>query len=223
VTTLDPFAHFDGAYVLGALSGAERADFEEHLRTCPACTERVRELAPLPALLAGVPAGAYEDDLDDDFDEMPEALLPSLLGRVQAERRRRHWLAIGVSGLAAACLVALAVIAWPDGAKSGSGDSQPQAMSAVLATPVHATAALTDAAWGTQIQLECRYDSPYQAGGEYQLVVVDKQRGKHLAGSWTVVPGKVTRFTGGTALTRDQIAKVEITLPDDQPVLQLTV
>jgi hypothetical protein len=221
VTTLDPFAHFDGAYVLGALSDAERADFEEHLPTCPACTERVRELAPLPALLSGLPAGAY----DEGFDDMPKAMLPSLLGRVQAERRRRHWLALGLSGLAAACLVALAVIAWPgaDGAKSGSGKTQPRAMSAVLATPVHATAALSDVAWGTRIQLECRYDSKYVAGGEYQLVVVDRHSGKHLAGSWTVVPGKVTRFTGGTALTRDQISKVEITLPNNQPVLQLTL
>jgi putative zinc finger protein len=219
VTTLDPFAHFDGAYVLGALSDAERADFEEHLRTCPACTERVRELAPLPALLAGVPPEAYGGGVDD----MPETLLPALLGRVQAERRRRHWLALGLSGLAAACLVALAVIAWPGTNGTTSGDARPQAMSAVLSTPVHATAALIDVAWGTRIQLKCRYDSRYLPGGEYQLVVVDKQSKKHLAGSWKLAPGEVTTFTGGTALTRDQISKVEITLPDEQPVLQLTL
>jgi putative zinc finger protein len=235
VTTLDPFAHFDGAYVLGALSDAERADFEEHLATCPACTARVRELAPLPALLASLPAEAYVDADDRSYDssydssysgeEPPETLLPALLARVRGERRRRHRLTLGISGLAAACLVALAVVAWPggDGPQSGSGPARPQAMSAVISNPVTATAALTEVAWGTRIELACRYDTAYAAGGQYQLVVVDKHSHSHVAGSWKVLPGQVTNFTGGTDLRRDQIAKVEITLPNSQPVLQLTL
>jgi hypothetical protein len=224
VSTLDPFAHFDGAYVLGALSGAERAEFEEHLPTCPACTERVRELATLPALLASVPADAYAD-ADDRADGPPETLLPMLLARVRAERRRRHRLTLGLSGLAAACLVALAVIAWPgaDNPTPGSGSARPQAMSEVISTPVRATAALTGVAWGTRIELVCRYDTSYAAGGEYQLVVVDKNNHSHVAGSWKVLPGEVTDFTGGTDLPRNQILKVEITLPNSQPVLQLTL
>ena len=32
------FAHHDGAYVLGALSPAERRAFEDHLPGCAACT-----------------------------------------------------------------------------------------------------------------------------------------------------------------------------------------
>ncbi len=231
MTTLDPFAHFDGAYVLGALSEAERAEFEEHLATCPACTERVREVAPLPALLASVPADAYADafagdSAGDSADEPPpETLLPMLLARVRAERRRRHRLTLGLSGLAAACLVAVAVVAWPsaDNPTSGTGPAHPQAMSAVITSPVEATAALTDAAWGTRIQLSCHYDTAYAAGGEYQLVVVDKQDHPHVAGSWKVLPGRVTNFTGGTDLPRDQISKVQITLPNSQPVLQLTL
>ncbi|MDT4946344.1 MAG: putative zinc-finger, partial [Pseudonocardiales bacterium] len=31
----DPFVHDDAAYVLGALSDAERREFEAHLETCP--------------------------------------------------------------------------------------------------------------------------------------------------------------------------------------------
>src|SRR5215831_16090276 len=41
----------DGAYVLGALSPAERADFERHLSTCASCREAVANLAVLPGLL----------------------------------------------------------------------------------------------------------------------------------------------------------------------------
>jgi len=220
VTTLDPFAHYDGAYVLGALSDDERADFAVHLVTCPSCTDRVRVLQPLPALLAGVPASAYGSAEHGP----PETLLPDLLRRVRSERRRRQWLTTGLSGLAAACLIALAVVVWPGShaPATGSGRSAPRAMSAVISSPVRATAALTDVAWGTRIRLTCHYDAGYSSSTAYQLVVLDKQNVAHPAGSWTLSPGRVTTFTGGTALPRDQISKVEITLPNNQPILQLT-
>jgi len=55
----DRFAQWDAAYVLGALSPAERREFEEHLATCPHCQAAVSELAALPGLLAQVsPADA---------------------------------------------------------------------------------------------------------------------------------------------------------------------
>ena len=43
--------HDDGAYVLGALSPAERAQYERHLATCSFCREAVAEIAVLPGLL----------------------------------------------------------------------------------------------------------------------------------------------------------------------------
>lgn len=222
MTTLDPFTHDDGAYVLGALSDEERGDFERHLATCPACAARVHDLAPLPALLAGLPASAY----DEAPEGPPPNLLPDLLRHVDGQRRRRHWLTAGLAGLAAACLVALAVAVWPTAhrATPGSGAPRQQAMSAVTASAVHATAALADVAWGTEIRLTCHYDAgPYAPVGRYQLVVVDTHNVAHGAGSWTLSPGRVTHFTGGTALTRDQISKVEITLPNDQPILELAL
>lgn len=220
MNTLDPFAHDDGAYVLGALSPDERAAFEEHLATCPACTDRVRELASLPALLAGLPASAYTDIEDGP----PATLLPALLRHVRSERRRRHWLTTGLAGLAAACLVALAVIAWPTNHSSAPGTgARPQAMSPVsVSTSLHATAALTGVDWGTQIRLECRYTAADTPGVDYELVVFDKRNIPHPAGSWKLIPGKVTNFTGGTALPREQISKVQITV-GDRAILQLTL
>lgn len=216
MTTLDPYAHYDGAYVLGALSDDERADFERHLLTCTACTERVRELTPLPALLAGVPASAY----DDHDDEPPSTLLPGLLKRVRAERRRRHLLTAGLAGLAAACLVALVIAVWPSSHPAGNSPApQPQAMTALIASPVHATALLRDVKWGTQIRLTCRYDE-FEEGIDYQLIVVDKQNVSHEAGSWALA-GTVTNFTGGTSLSRNQISKIEVTW-NGQAILQLT-
>ncbi|MGH3339679.1 MAG: anti-sigma factor family protein, partial [Propionibacteriaceae bacterium] len=48
----DKFAQWDAAYVLGALSPAERREFEEHLASCPSCQAAVSDLAALPGLLA---------------------------------------------------------------------------------------------------------------------------------------------------------------------------
>jgi anti-sigma-K factor RskA len=218
VTTTDPFAYDDAAYVLGALSSDERAAFERHLATCPECTARVRELASLPALLARVPASAYRDEQEGP----PASLLPHLLNRVRFEQRRRRWVTSGLAALAAACLVALAVAVWPSSSDPGRPAPKPQAMSALTSSPVHATAALSSVAWGTKIELVCEYYTNTTRKWDYQLVVVDKHNVAHAVGSWTLVPGKVAHFTGGTALTRDQISKVEITV-GDRAILQLTL
>ena len=40
----DPFEHHAGAYVLGALTERDAADFSAHLQVCPACSRSVAEL-----------------------------------------------------------------------------------------------------------------------------------------------------------------------------------
>ena len=55
---LDKFAQWDAAYVLGALSPAERREFEEHLASCPSCQAAVSELAVARERFDGAPFGA---------------------------------------------------------------------------------------------------------------------------------------------------------------------
>ena len=90
------FAHDDGAYVLGALSPAERLDFERHLATCDECGRSVRALAGLPGLLDRVDAGVLEHPTADP--PLPATLLPALTREVSRGRRRR---ASMIAGLAA--------------------------------------------------------------------------------------------------------------------------
>ena len=54
MTTHDDYASWDGAYVLGALSPADRRAYEEHLRDCDECVRSLSELAGLPGILGRV-------------------------------------------------------------------------------------------------------------------------------------------------------------------------
>lgn len=122
------FVRDDGAYVLGALTPAERLDFERHLADCADCRRRVQELAGLTGLLARVSPQVLADRAgDDDVPPVPESLLASLLGDVRRDRRRRRWL---VAGLAAAAVVAGAVIGvLGSGIVGGDAASRPEATS----------------------------------------------------------------------------------------------
>src|SRR5690242_2719871 len=141
----DPFAHDDAAYVLGALDPAEQAAFEQHLTTCAACTERVRSARSVLPALATVPGEAFEP--------VPETLLPGLLRRAATTQRRRRYVYGAIAALAAACIAALVFTVWP----SSGPQVAKQQMTALVATPVRASAALEPKAWGTQIELYCSY------------------------------------------------------------------
>lgn len=212
MTTEDRFVHDDAAYVLGALSAEERAAFEAHLQTCQECTARVRELADLPELLGSIPFAEV-------VEGVPDTLLPRLLKRAGREQGRRRWLTGTLAGLAAAALVALAVAVWPSSSAPGP---HPQAMVAVAASPVRATAVVGDRLWGTQISLDCRYDGYVPTNAAYALTVVAKDGSTQPLGTWTLVAGRDTKFSSGTALHRDQIRSIDITAPDGSPILQLT-
>jgi hypothetical protein len=213
----DPFRYDDAAYVLGALDDADRIAFEAHLETCADCRARVAEARPAVALLADLTLS----DIDEPAP-VPDTLLPGLLRRAERERGRRRWITGSLGAVAAACVAALIVVLLP----SGSTDSGPpaRAFAQLRPGPVTATAQLVSRGWGTEIDLECRYADEDDPGDvAYNLVVFDTGHNKHPVGSWTLAPGDKTDFTGGTSVRTADIARIEITLENGTPILQLTV
>jgi hypothetical protein len=224
-------AHDDAAYVLGALSPAERLAFERHLDTCDECSRSVRSFAGMPGLLDLVDADVLADPPADP--PLPATLLPSLNRVVDVRRRNRTVVVAGLAA-AAAAVVALAVpmaldrddppVSAPT--SSPSADVETLAMAPQGDVPIEATLGLEQVTWGTRMLLTCSYDK--DAIGvelpetvDYLLYVTTKDGTSEQVGSWMSVSGTTMKVPAATSVTRDDIASVEVRTTDGRVVLRL--
>jgi len=210
------FAEWDSAYVLGALSPAERRDYERHLAECDECRRSIAELAPIPGLLARLTPERAAALLDDPAAS-PHGPRPELLEatRREASRRRLRRTRLRLGMAAAAAAVVLAAVFVPLAFVRPAADAQTVAFEAVADVPVTATATLTSVGWGTRIELDCRYgdagasDVPDE-GWPYALYVVDRDGNRSEVSSWRASPGKTARLAAATAVGLDDIATLEV-------------
>ncbi len=225
--TTDEFALYDAAYVLGALSPADRREFEEHLQSCPSCASSVGELAGLPGLMSRVSI----EQLTAEPEPVPETLLPRLARAVRRERRQRR-LVVGAAAAAATFLIAVGGVAIsrtdsparpPVTAAAQSGSAN-LAMNAVVPSPVTASARLVDMAWGTRIDLTCSYRSQgrYPATGfPYAMVVIDRHGAAQQVATWKALPERTLTVMGATSNGRRDIEAVEIRTLSGTTILRL--
>ena len=228
------FAHDDAAYVLGALSPAERLEFERHLAGCDECSRSVRSLAGMPGLLDLADAGVLENPPTDP--PLPATLLPSLHRAVDARRRRRT---VAIAGLAASA-AAVAALSIPmvldhDDAPpvTGPSTSSPSSkvetltMAPLGESPIQATLGLEPVTWGTRMLLTCTYDTAWMDDVElpdevdYLLFVTTREGRTEQVGSWRSVDGTTMRVPAATSVVRDDIATVEVRTADGRVVLRL--
>jgi anti-sigma-K factor RskA len=225
MSSADPFEDSDAAYVMGILDTDERRAFEEHLATCAACARRVHELQETTNVLGHVSEADLlaMDRPDASEPPLPDTLLPSLLRRAGVARRRQRVMTLGLSGLVAACLVALSVLVFSSSSTPHPG--RPVAMAPLTTTGLRATAALSERQWGTEISLDCSYPGSTSAHATqaFGLVIVGKDGTRQSLGTWTVQGGRHTAFTSGTALTPEQVRELQITRIDGTPILALDV
>ena len=224
---------WDGAYVLGSLSPAERHEFEAHLDGCQRCSRAVRDLAGLPGLLARI----GPEVLDEPQPEpVPETLLPRLSRAVRRQRQRRTWLTAGLAAAAAVVVTTGGVLALdrsPGADPSAHGTNPPVVLSssrpmtqvAQAHDPMTASVALTSLAWGTRLDLTCSYPRgtvDYE-GGTYVLVVHTADgKAEHVA-TWNGLPGKSMHVSAATAAWTQNITSVEVTKLDGSPVAELAL
>lgn len=232
------FAHDDATYVLGALSPAERLDFERHLATCDACSRSVRSFAGMPGLLDLADARVLEEPPTDP--PLPATLLPALHHAVDAGRRRRTVVIAGIAA-AAAAIVALAVpmvvhrgddappVTGPGPSNSttdAGADAETQPMAALGPSPIRATLALEPVTWGTRMLITCTYDTDWvdvelPDAVDYLLYVTTREGRTEQVGSWRSVDDTTMRVPAATSVARDDIATVEVRTSGGRVVLRL--
>lgn len=213
------FAEWDAAYVLGALSSADRHAYEEHLDTCAVCARAVAELTPTVGLLSRVPADRMEVE---ETSAAPDAEGREALVSIARERERRRRRAWWIGGVTAAAIV-VAAVAVPVAITATSEHSAVYAMTDIADAPLEASVRLTDAAWGTRIDLVCQYtgkvlDAP-EDGWPYALTVVGGDGGSTTLSTWRAAPGSTTQLSAGTDLMVGDIQAIEIRTIDGASVL----
>jgi anti-sigma factor RsiW len=227
------YAHLDGSYVLGALSAAERQEFERHLDGCPTCARAVQELAGLPGLLGRTDLASIESPPEQV--PLPDTLLPALVHEVRRQQRRRLVLTGAVAAAAAAVLTVGSLTAFggadepiPQAAPPPSASTAPAGrdMVPVGYGRMAANVALASVAWGTRLDLACSYapagPNDEGAAASYALVVLTRDGRAEQVATWRALPGRSMTLTAATAATREQITSVEVRTADGQPVLKLT-
>ena len=215
--TFPPNEHGDlqrslGAYVLGALEPAERAEVDAHLTGCASCREELASYAGLPALLSRVPLQETVGGASP-----PPTLLPRVLGAVERERGRdvrrlQRWQAgAAVATAAAAVTVLLAVV--PEAtepARSGRPLLAAQGLS------VTGQLMLEPKPWGTAVHLRLR-DLPPAAS--YTAWVVDDAGARSAVATWGRTGNGSAAVTGATAVPSGRLRSLTIDTDDGRVLL----
>lgn len=209
----DPHRISLGAYVLGALDPAERADLDSHLETCHECREELARLASLPGLLSRL---TETQVLTDELQPSP-ALLDRVLAAVVQERRtaRRRSLLTVATGALAAAAAAIAFFAWPS-----SSTAAVHVSASNPATHVRAHAALASNHWGTAITLSLSGVKPEE---RCELLAIARDGHREVAGTWQASYRGYAAVTGATAIPEKSIVALDVVTVDGQQLLHMPV
>lgn len=238
----DSYTEWDAAYVLGALSPADRREYELHLSECDSCSAAVADLVALPGLLATLSTETVQSlpgpaQTGDAFDPAAANLLPGLVRRINRRRHRIRtaYLGIASGSIAASVAITMALILpagsgqrqQPDVAHGSSESSQASAVHELEFIPVTpssltATGTLADRPWGTLIEWECRYAGATYAGSgpqDYSLVVTDRTGQTQQVASWVAGAGSSVAPAATTSIALSDIRLVEIRVGETGPAL----
>ena len=200
-----------GAYALGALDPAERADVERHLRECPACAAEAGEFAAIPPLLALVPP----EDLDAEPIQPSAGLFERVAAAAAAEQRtaqrrstRGRWLVAAV--VAAVLAVGGATVWWPS--------APAETAHTAVAGAVHLSVTADGSSDGTDLDVAVAGVAP---GENCRLVVVDRDGVRHQAGSWTASYAGRATFRGWTTVSRADVRDVVLIGTDGSDLVRV--
>ncbi|EWT04080.1 hypothetical protein N864_16220 [Intrasporangium chromatireducens Q5-1] len=237
--TTHRYAEWDAAYVLGALSSADRRDYEDHLAGCAPCRDAVAELAGMPGLLGAVSAVevlAIDTPEPDDIGPAHLAAVPSTgavpepgvpqsvqQGLKQSLRqgsprfweRGRRWLAVAAAlvALGGAGLGGYALSESQQPTRSVVSGPTRLAFSPVSSSTMTAVVDVAPVGDRTSIKVECQYSAYGQdpsSWADYSVWAVGRDGKAGLVTTWRARPDRVMRPSGTAAIPVSQLAAIEI-------------
>lgn len=224
----DEYALWDGAYVLGSLTAADRREFEAHMAGCPSCRDAVADLSGIPALLSQLDhhcVTAIDEADRNGGASLPAEVLPLLLDKVRG-RRRRSRLVAWTAGAAAAVVLAIGVFIGVAGHSPTPVPTQTQAtasalpMAQVATNTLVSTVSLNGRRWGTYIDMDCVCLAPVNARHDrLAMEVVGRDGSRTRLATWVAEPGHTATPAGSISTSVDQIAAVQVVSADNGQVL----
>lgn len=219
--------HDDGAYVLGALSPAERTAYERHLATCSFCREAVRDISTLPDLLSRLDAKEFAKLVDPSLSKGEEH---HPIRRLVTRRKSAKAFTVRlVSTAAAVLLVALVgvgviLLTRQPSAPAATPPGPAVAMMPVAGvSPLTASLRMTGKAGGTVIDLTCSYSRSATKPFTFRLFAYGPDNEKEQLGSWQAQPGSDFPMEAVTHFTAGSLARLELVQYDGKALLAYDV
>ena len=212
------FAQWDAAFVLGALSPADRHDYQRHLEQCSTCRKAVAELVPLPGLLAGI----SPPPSPEPAPPAPTDMLDGMFQKDLEHRRRRR----ALLGRIAATVATLALVLGIPATLLTQTPQDTVAVELAPVTDVYTTMSvdveLKPAAWGTRLAIACEYP-PTSAYADpsawYGLLVTDTTGVTTQVSTWQAVSDDVVTLDASTAVDLDDIESLTVVTASGKEIL----
>jgi hypothetical protein len=219
----DNLAEWDAAYVLGALSLADRRTYEDYLSANPDRVTELNEIAYIPAILGALSRdeAVALTDLAGPAHAAPDNIASLAHAAAKRERRSRRT----IFAVSVAVAAALAVVGGVVGATVFPRSTTVQTVAMAPMQPgaregLTAQLAVTEKKWGTELNWACEYTKDWSRNvASYDIVVTTKDGTQTTVGSWKPAGDEATGLSAATSIATSDIRSIDIRVSGtDQPL-----
>lgn len=216
MTSDHDMADWDAAYLLGALTAEEAAEYERYLSEAPERTA-LNDSEQLLAVLDGLSPEEALELLDEQPEpnqvQWPSGAQPtSLTAAAQRHRQRSsrtRW--ASVIATAAALLFVGGIVGYTVIPRPSSPGVSLQAMAAGERPGVTASLAVTEESWGTRLDWQCEYTKDWaKTVSGYDLVVTTEDGTQTTVASWRPAGEHASNLAAATMIPTADIRSVII-------------